>query len=305
MKQKTRLLHIDWIRGLAVFMMIRGHVVNAFLAPFYRDDNLFKYWQFVGGYTAPTFLFVAGLCLGLSYTKLDLIKTSFLKKLWLSVKRGFYIMGVAFSLRILLYLQWLPYSDWKSIFKVDILNNIGLSLILLGFLYVITGKMKILCFTLLTILIGFLTPILQVEHLLNLPWFIRDYIINTSSDFGHFPLFPYFVFMTSGIATGIIQARYREDTNKTRKLHILLLPLGIVLILSNLIKPDITTSIFSKVGFQLLLLSGCYFLCLNFNPQGFSFMRLMGRHSLLIYYVHIILVYGRFSQNFQQSLNWP
>ena len=51
------------MRALAVIMMIQGHTIDTFLADEYRSmDSLFYYvWYTLRGFTAPIFMFTAGL----------------------------------------------------------------------------------------------------------------------------------------------------------------------------------------------------------------------------------------------------
>ena len=52
---------LDWMRGLAVVVMIQCHAFNAFARLDTRDGGPYVLSQFVGGMAAPLFLFMAGM----------------------------------------------------------------------------------------------------------------------------------------------------------------------------------------------------------------------------------------------------
>ena len=53
------------MRGLAVLIMLQGHVMDAWLRPSDRSSEWFWLSQFLGGLPAPTFLFLVGVSLAL------------------------------------------------------------------------------------------------------------------------------------------------------------------------------------------------------------------------------------------------
>ncbi len=320
LKPSPRLLHIDWARGLAVLWMMRGHVIDSFLAPAYRQSQAFHFCQMLGAYTAPAFLFLAGLSVGLSYAKMDQMDISFGKRLWFSTRRGLEVLGIAYLFRLEEFLQWAPYSKWRDLLKFDILNNIGISLILVGLLFAVIKKNHLRYWALAAtaILVALLSPAVWSSPLVNsLPWYIRNFF-NASVGFGYFPLFPYFVFVPAGAMAGLLTRRFRGDKLKLILLHYGLIAAGMLLMLGGIWaavsiphshgwilfynSPEYS---FIRIGMQAVVLSGCFFLCLLFKPESFSFMRLMGRHSLMLYWVHIALVYGRLTSGLQKNLNWP
>jgi uncharacterized membrane protein len=53
--------YIDWLRGLAILIMIETHVIDAWTRPTDRDTLAFGYAKLVGGFAAPLFPFLAGV----------------------------------------------------------------------------------------------------------------------------------------------------------------------------------------------------------------------------------------------------
>lgn len=61
----VRRVFLDRLRGLAVIVMIEVHVVNALLSTSLRGSSAFRALDRANGLVAPTFLFCAGLALGI------------------------------------------------------------------------------------------------------------------------------------------------------------------------------------------------------------------------------------------------
>jgi uncharacterized membrane protein len=306
--KKFRLIHVDWARGLAVLLMIQTHAIDSWLAPEYRLSGFFGRSQLLGGFPAPAFLFLAGLAMALGYGKLDKADLATLPKLWLSVKRGLQVLGLAFLFRLQEFVQWTEWHQWQKIFKVDILNSIGFSLVVLGFLFwaVRSNRWRLVLLLGGAYALGVLAPMVQNSGAVKgLPWLLGEYL-GRRFDYGFFPIFPWLAFAFGGAAVGLLIAEYKQDRNKSIFLNLGLAVLAWALIIGGNLwakhmphsagwsfwrnSPEYT---YIRIGIQVLALAGSFILCLFFKTQSFSFMRLLGRHSLLIYWVHITMVYGR------------
>src|SRR5687767_6899620 len=57
----TRKVYLDWLRGVAVVVMVGAHVTDAWTRVEDRGRTLYMYTVFVAGMAAPLFLFLAGL----------------------------------------------------------------------------------------------------------------------------------------------------------------------------------------------------------------------------------------------------
>jgi uncharacterized membrane protein len=305
---KTRLLHIDWMRGLAVVIMIQTHTIDSWLVPALKGGWLFRYSQLLGSFPAPCFLFLAGLSAALGYGKVDRDVRPAPVKLWLSARRGLEILGLALLFRLQEFVQWTSWSGWRDFFKVDILNTIGVSLMLLGLLFFAVRRdaARLALLAALTIAVSLATPaVWSWPWLGKMPWALKNYLIGTFTS-GHFPLFPWFGFAPAGAIVGLSIKKWKGDQRMMAPMSAGLIVSGICLILISI---GILHSVphaanwsfwhnspeyfFIRTGILLATLGLCYFLCLPFNSERFSFMRLFGRHSLLVYWVHIDLVYGR------------
>jgi hypothetical protein len=60
-----------------------------------------------------------------------------------------------------------------------------------------------------------------------------------------------------------------------------------------------------RLGVALVLLAICYTWTANCAGAGWSWMQCLGRSSLLVYWVHLILVYGPLTTALQKALSIP
>ena len=62
----SRLLYIDWLRGVAVLFMILWHSIDAWTLQSGRDTLAFTLIRFAAGWAAPLFLMLAGVSVSLA-----------------------------------------------------------------------------------------------------------------------------------------------------------------------------------------------------------------------------------------------
>jgi len=156
MKEKVRYTFIDLLRGWAIIIMIEVHVFNAFLLPELKLTGWFDILTFVNGLVAPAFLFVSGFAFQVSSgSKLDdmrKLKSPFWKKLW----RYFSIILIGYALHLPYYslskvLNKSTPEQLQSFFAVDVLQCIGVGLLVLFALRLIIRSDKIYHYTLIVL----------------------------------------------------------------------------------------------------------------------------------------------------------
>ena len=131
---RARLAYIDWMRGLACLLMFQTHCYDAWLGGSARQSRFFMYSQLLGTFPAPLFLFLAGISFALVTDKLVQKNLSPSQIGRSTIRRGAEIFGFGLLFRLQEYLiswGWAPKSD---LLRVDILNTIGLSMMLMGIL---------------------------------------------------------------------------------------------------------------------------------------------------------------------------
>ncbi len=129
---KKRIAYIDWLRGFACLLMFQTHCYDSWLGGAARDSGLFKLSQLGGTLPAPMFLFLAGTSFALVTDKLRQKGVSADEIARTTVLRGgeIFLLGLLFRLQEFLLGQ--PLAPWTDLLRVDVLNVIGVSLMMMG-----------------------------------------------------------------------------------------------------------------------------------------------------------------------------
>ena len=130
----SRLAYIDWMRGLACVLMFQTHCYDSWLSPDLRQSKFFMYSQLGGTFPAPLFLFLAGISFALVTERLRQKNFAPSTIARTTIRRGAEIFALGLLFRLQEYVVawgWAPKSD---LLRVDILNTIGLSMMLMGVL---------------------------------------------------------------------------------------------------------------------------------------------------------------------------
>ncbi|HZQ96417.1 MAG TPA: heparan-alpha-glucosaminide N-acetyltransferase domain-containing protein [Candidatus Sulfotelmatobacter sp.] len=240
---KTRLAYIDWMRGLACLLMFQTHCYDSWLGGNARQSRFFMYSQLGGTFPAPLFLFLAGISFALVTDKQRQKHLPPAQIARSTILRGSQILGFGLLFRLQEFLiswGWAPKSD---LLRVDILNTIGVSMMLMGVMCWLVGLGTnppvvaavtpaweagesssrgvplILAASGSALLISVLTPLLWTTWRPDwLPWPLESYI-NGVHNLGKpqswlFPIFPWTAFAFAGLAFGFMLqsewARARE-----------------------------------------------------------------------------------------------
>src|SRR6267154_2734987 len=134
----SRLAWIDWMRGLACLLMFQTHCYDAWLGDDARKSSFLMYSQLLGTLPAPLFLFLAGVSFALVTDKLIRKNVSAGEITRTMLRRGAEIFALGLLFRLQEYLIAWGWAPWSDLLRVDVLNIIGLSMILMGILCGIT-----------------------------------------------------------------------------------------------------------------------------------------------------------------------
>src|ERR1700674_4988735 len=134
----SRLAWIDWMRGLACLLMFQTHCYDAWLGGDARNTSFLKGSQLLGTLPAPLFLFLAGLSFALVTDKLIRKNLSAAEITRIMLRRGAEIFAFGLLFRLQEFLIAWGWAPWSDLLRVDILNIIGLSMILMALLCGIT-----------------------------------------------------------------------------------------------------------------------------------------------------------------------
>jgi len=308
MKEKVRYTFIDLLRGWAILIMIEVHVINAFLLPELKQTNWFDILTFINGLVAPAFLFVSGFAFQVSSSsRLDdmrKLKLPFWKKLW----RYFSIILIGYALHLPFYslskvLNRSTTEQLQAFFAVDVLQCIGVGLLILFIIRLLIDSDKIYHYTLiaLALFVMVISPFFwKLEFTNYFLYLFANYFNRINGSL--FPIFPWINF----ILVGAIFAKYFLDAaskgNEEKFIKGTTIT-GVVMVLSGHffysgLFPDYLTSIIphpvffvERLGYVLVFATLCWYFYKWRNTRQ-SFVLDASRESLLIYWLHLVIIYN-------------
>jgi len=318
-----RLAYIDWLRGLACVLMFQTHCYNSWLSPRARESAWYAWSQLLGTLPAPLFIFLAGISSAMVTQRLrekGVARNAIART---TILRGAEIYGLGLLFRGQEFLLGYPNAPWTDLLRVDVLNILGVSMMLMGVLCWATasGTLKksrnnaIASGLAAATLVAVATPWLWTTYRPRwLPWPLESYI-NGVHVYGRpqpwlFPLFPWVAFAFVGLALGFLL--FSDFAKKAAWLFAAVGGAGVMACgLSQLLDAApvrlYPAAIYDywhtspefflmRCGVLLALVSLAYAWCRwGWAQKGFSPLIQLGNTSLLVYWVHIEFVYGRFS----------
>src|ERR1700732_251801 len=120
------------MRGLACVLMFQTHCYDAWLSPGARQSKFFIWSQLGGTFPAPLFLFLAGISFAIVVDKLLQKNAPPSRIARTTIKRGAEIFALGLLFRVQEFAISLGWAPWSDLFRVDILNTIGVSMMLMG-----------------------------------------------------------------------------------------------------------------------------------------------------------------------------
>ena len=302
-----RRAYLDWLRGIAVLIMIEGHSRDAWTRLDDRGRDAYQWLNMTSGIGAPIFLFLAGISLALAAGSRLRKGLSVSQVGATTVRRALTIFALAFLFRLQ---SWIisggPFP--QSLLKVDILNVMGVSLTIAAVLWWLGRSLRVraFLFVLAVVTIAFATPVIRsAPAVAHLPDALELYI----RPFGNqatFTLLPWSGFLLAGAALGLwLDASRTVDAE--RRVHITLAALGAGIAIGSYgasflppLYPDVgfwTTSpafFFLRLGILMAGVPVAYALNLRVRAPR---LEEFGRASLFVYWIHVEMAYG--------VLSWP
>ena len=338
---KQRIAFLDWTRGLACILMFQTHGYDAWLSESARHSRLFALSQLGGTLPAPLFLFAAGVSLALVTDRALRKGVAAGQAGRRTMLRGAAILGFGILFRVQEFVLGQPAAPWTDLLRVDILNIIGISIVLMGAVCWLAGMQVresrevadgaggvprwryAIAAMAMTAAIALATPPLWTTHQPRwLPWYLESYI-NGVHNLGApqswlFPLFPWAAFAFAGLAFGFLAFSAWGRTHEASAFSltgvsgVLLFWLGRWLDA----RPRQLYRVYDfwhtspnfflmRTGVVLGIVCLAYLWCRWAAFRGFSPVMELGRTSLFVYWVHIEFVYGRFSILAKRSQTVP
>ena len=314
-----RLAYIDWMRGLACILMFQTHCYDSWLSPEARKSPVLIWSQLLGTFPAPLFIFLAGISFALVTDRLrekGIDRGTIAKQ---TIFRGAEVLGLGLLFRIQEFALAIGYAPWTDLFRVDVLNILGISMMLMGVLCYFTAAASLAvarsrsiytALTAATIFAMLAPPLWTTFRPRFLPWPLESYVngvhIFNAPQPWLFPLFPWAAFAFAGLAVGFFL--HTDFAKRRDSLTFVLLGLfGIAASALSLLFDKSPIHLYAvydywhsnpnfflmRAGLLLVILFASYAWCRwGFAQTGFSPLIQLGKTSLLVYWVHIQFVYG-------------
>jgi uncharacterized membrane protein len=302
-----RRAYLDWLRGIAVLIMVEAHTLDSWTRDADRIRSDYKWSIVVGGFGAPIFLFLAGVALALAAASRRDKGMSVADVSGRARRRAWEIFGLAFLFR--LQSAVLGGGGVRSFLKVDILNVMGLSMLGAALLWGLAQRTVWRAIVLVTaaVAVAMFTPIVRETTMLDwLPDPIEAYVKPIPAYSG-FTLLPWAGFVLAGAAAGLWLDAARTPRDE-RRVMLWLALLGPALIAAgyslSLLPPIYRHTSFwtssptffaLRVGVLVAAIPLAY--AWTALARGRSWIQELGIASLFVYWIHVEMVYG--------FLTWP
>ena len=315
--------YLDWLRGVAVIVMVGAHVTDAWTRVEDRSRDAYGLTVFIAGLAAPLFLFLAGLTLTMAASaRAETMghRAAASTARW----RALQIFALAFLFR--LQAQLLGWGPLTNLLKVDILNIMGLAMLVAALLWTVSANRltRLVLFAFATTAVAMSTPLVRESAWLAMwPDAIEAYVRPLAGR-TNFALFPWAAFLLGGTIAGeLISAA--SSIGKERRLQWALLGAGLagmVIGYGLSFRPSIyananfwtssPTFFFIRLGFNTLLLPVAWWIdkfhgfvrgMVNTAPDvPGRVVTTLGRSSLFVYWIHVEMAYGIVSLPLRRAL---
>jgi uncharacterized membrane protein len=313
----TRFRFLDWMRGVAVLIMIQCHVFNSFTRLDLRQNGGYILSQFIGGMAAPLFLFMAGMTSGFQMESLEKRQIGRWSRWRAALGRAGYIFLIAYLFRFTNWLGSLPNPSLKDFLKVDILNCMGLAMAAFTVVALFENTQRIRVAIAGAVAVAATAPILSGLSWAGIPLVVKTYLV-PSPNTGQFPFFPCAAYLGFGLAAGSLVKRTESALPSAQMDRLMqwFVLLGFGLIFTAEYFANLPWSVYTKsdfwrnspalilirVGIILVMLAGAYLWTGLRDASGWSGIESLGKTSLLAYWVHVTLVYGGLATPIKRTL---
>jgi len=308
--EKPRVLFIDLFRTVIIILMLEGHVVRQFLAAGLRTADLFFLHEILHGITAPAFLFGAGLTFVISSHR----KWTEYHRWGPELERRLRRIIMIFLLGIFLHLPFFSFRktlleatprDLLVLFQSDVLTCISVGLLALHVLLLFFRRedrfqVVVIISLIVTVLV---TPVVwEIDFLDYTPVLFAQ--LSNSLHGSPFPLFPFLGYLFAGVAVSRRFVVAAEKGTVPRFMKHLAIG-GVVASGIGILSAVIPFSIYRSFNFwytspsYFLIRLGALFVATagvwrvgRALPAWFGAVLVLGKESLLVYILHLLILYG-------------
>lgn len=288
--------------------MLYGHTASALLAPRYQAGPLFDVWQFQRGLTSSLFLLLGGFAFSIATSRHWTLHVGWSPAIVRRLRRFalFVLLGYALHFPVARLSAITTVSDerWRAFVGVDVLQLIGAALIGLQLLVLAARSRQVFMlasFALAGAIIAATPYMWATDWTERLPIAAAAYLSPAVGSL--FPLFPWVAFVLVGAGLGQLYARWGAANLPAFTGKALLLP-GVVVLLAGaamrIWHPPIfgtgpgsllPADVLLRGGTTLIVLAAVAYLSRRITRLPHIFGA-VAQESLLIYFVHLCIVYG-------------
>ena len=295
--------YLDWLRGVAVLIMVEAHLFDAWVRVIDRSEHPYQWAMVVGGFSAPLFLFLAGVAMALAAGSRLRKGLTAPETAAIARRRGWQILGLAFLFRLQSFIiSGGPFPE--TLLKVDILNVMGLSMVLAAVLWGVGSRnvWRGAALASVALIFAMVTPLVRSAPLVaSLPYPFLWYFKAVAGS-GAFTLFPWVGFLLLGVVIGLWLDRTRTEDDERRVIWAMAIAgpaIGVVGYLSTALPAIYSGTTFwtgsptyfiVRIGVLITAIPIAY--AWNASFRGWSPLRDFGIASLFVYWIHVEMVYG-------------
>ena len=289
--------------------MVQGHTLDALLARAYQSAPWYSAWVYQRGLTSCLFLVLSGFTFSVATRRHWSSHTHLSRKAVSRIRRfGFFVLlgyALHFPAGHFAELRGLSDQRWRSFLAVNVLQLIGVSLILLQLLVPLCRtprKFAVAAFAGCALLAVATPWAWATNWAVRLPLWVAAYLSPATGS--TFPLMPWAAYVLLGAGLGQVYQRWGA-ANLDRFGNRFLLGTGAAMVVAANIfgrlpfEPFGPTDFWSNSPNQFLLRAGSVLLALgviaHFSRRLDRLPHVFGalaQESLLIYFIHLCIVYG-------------
>lgn len=306
-----RIIFIDMMRAFAVLMMVQGHTIDVFLSDQFRtfDSVIYSIWFTIRGFTAPIFMFSSGTVFTylLRSYKVPFFENPRVSK---GFRRFLTLVLIGYLLRYPTHtffdFSLVSRQQWLTFFTVDALHLIGFGLLFILILAFIAEKYKTNDYLIFSIGAAFFFLMFNLTEQINwtnyMPLPFAAYFYHKTGSL--FPFFPWAGYVISGAILGSYLAHNPNIfTSKIFSRNLFLIGFSFLVVswIIDLIEKlffnnqalltDNLYVITMRLGWVLILNSLMSYLALKLKTIP-DLVKWVGRHTLVVYAVHVVILYG-------------
>lgn len=308
--------YLDWLRGIAVLIMIEAHAIDSWTLMSERSRAPFGYAIILGGFGAPIFLFLAGAAIVLAAGSRLRKGEAAADAAAAARRRGWQIFGLAFLFRLQSYVLG-GGAPLDTLLKVDILNIMGLAMVGAAVAWGVATRdaWRAALLAAIAVALTMLTPIVRASTWVAMvpdpiEWYLRPFPVRTT-----FTIFPWAGFLFAGAALGVWLNRSRTAESERRLILALAIAgpaIGVAGYAASFL-PRIyaqtnfwtssPTFFFLRLGVVISMVPIAYAISTRLRAVN-GRLEYFGRASLFVYWIHVEMVYGVLTAGIHKRLTF-